>query len=233
MGPFGIEGRATPPPPLHHPHFFYSWLLFEFLMMKYTLVIHFFLCCAHRVLPPPSPSTWWYRARICKRLRIPGIDSQGIDSASYAAWRAGTSNRVVVLTESIRSLTIKNSGSGLSLTCRIHVSILYIHDIYYVAGITGLYCRTLSAYSYFLTLYAIVYSIPVFIHCFLTINMCFLSWKGRMKIFLEHVGCVSVSVSVCRKHAVLRCCMSAACRQSVLLSTVARPRQDFSGNQTK
>ncbi len=33
-----------------------------------------------------------FRARICKRLRIPGINS-GI---AYVAWRTGTTNRVVV-----------------------------------------------------------------------------------------------------------------------------------------
>jgi hypothetical protein len=36
------------------------------------------------------------RARICKRLRSPGIDSKVLISPAYVAWRAGTSNRVVV-----------------------------------------------------------------------------------------------------------------------------------------
>ncbi len=35
-------------------------------------------------------------ARICKRLRGPEIDSEKSISQAYAAWRAGTSNRVVV-----------------------------------------------------------------------------------------------------------------------------------------
>jgi hypothetical protein len=36
------------------------------------------------------------RARICKRLRGPGIDFQESISPAYVAWRAGTKNRVVV-----------------------------------------------------------------------------------------------------------------------------------------
>jgi hypothetical protein len=37
-----------------------------------------------------------YRARICKRLRRPGIDSEDSIPPAYVAWRAGTRNRVVV-----------------------------------------------------------------------------------------------------------------------------------------
>jgi hypothetical protein len=37
-----------------------------------------------------------FRARICKRLRSPGIDSEESISSTYVAWRAGTKNRVVV-----------------------------------------------------------------------------------------------------------------------------------------
>jgi|688.fasta_scaffold2094927_1 hypothetical protein len=37
------------------------------------------------------------RARICKRLRSPGIDYKELIPPVYVAWRAGTSNRVVVL----------------------------------------------------------------------------------------------------------------------------------------
>ncbi len=36
------------------------------------------------------------RARICKRLRRPGIDSKESIPQAHGAWRAGTSNRVVV-----------------------------------------------------------------------------------------------------------------------------------------
>jgi hypothetical protein len=36
------------------------------------------------------------RARLCKRLRCPGIDSKKSIQPAYVAWRAGTSNRVVV-----------------------------------------------------------------------------------------------------------------------------------------
>ncbi len=36
------------------------------------------------------------RARICKRLWRPGIDSEDSIPPAYVAWRAGTTNRVVV-----------------------------------------------------------------------------------------------------------------------------------------
>ncbi len=36
------------------------------------------------------------RARNCKRLRRPGIDSEDSIPPAYVAWRAGTTNRVVV-----------------------------------------------------------------------------------------------------------------------------------------
>ncbi len=36
------------------------------------------------------------RARICNRLRSPGIDSKESIPTAYVAWRAGASNRVVV-----------------------------------------------------------------------------------------------------------------------------------------
>ncbi len=38
------------------------------------------------------------RARICKCLTSPGIDSKESIQLAYVAWRVGTSNRVVVLT---------------------------------------------------------------------------------------------------------------------------------------
>ncbi len=37
-----------------------------------------------------------YRARICKRLWNPGIDSEKSIPPAYVAWRAGTTNRVFV-----------------------------------------------------------------------------------------------------------------------------------------
>ncbi len=36
------------------------------------------------------------RARICKRLRRPGIDSEDSIPPAYVAWRAGTTNKVIV-----------------------------------------------------------------------------------------------------------------------------------------
>jgi hypothetical protein len=40
------------------------------------------------------------RARICKRLRSPGIDYKESISSAYVAWRAGTTNRLHRLAES-------------------------------------------------------------------------------------------------------------------------------------
>jgi hypothetical protein len=37
-----------------------------------------------------------FRARICKRLWSPGIDSEESTPPAYVAWRAGTTNRVVI-----------------------------------------------------------------------------------------------------------------------------------------
>jgi hypothetical protein len=57
-------------------------------------------------------------ASICKCLRSPGIDSKESIPPAYVAWRAGTSNRVVVPArpgwESIPGLLKRftNSGSG-------------------------------------------------------------------------------------------------------------------------
>ncbi len=39
---------------------------------------------------------FWPRARICKRLWSPGIDSEESILPAYVAWRASTSKRVVV-----------------------------------------------------------------------------------------------------------------------------------------
>ncbi len=36
---------------------------------------------------------FYFRARICKRLRSPGIDSEESISPAYVAWLAGTTNR--------------------------------------------------------------------------------------------------------------------------------------------
>jgi hypothetical protein len=37
------------------------------------------------------------RARICKHLWSPGIDSEDSIPPAYLAWRAGTTNRIIVL----------------------------------------------------------------------------------------------------------------------------------------
>ncbi len=59
-----------------------------------------------------------YRSRICKRLWSPGIDAMESIPPAYVAWRAGTSNRVVVPARKawnrIPGLLkrFKNTGSG-------------------------------------------------------------------------------------------------------------------------
>ncbi len=61
-----------------------------------------------------------FRARICKRLRRPGIDSEDSIPPAYVAWRAGTTNRVVLPVppgwESIPGLLKRftHTGSGRS-----------------------------------------------------------------------------------------------------------------------
>jgi hypothetical protein len=47
-------------------------------------------------MEPVSVYEFGYRARICKRLRSPGIDSNESILPAYITWRDGTSNRVVV-----------------------------------------------------------------------------------------------------------------------------------------
>jgi hypothetical protein len=59
------------------------------------------------------------RARICKRLRRPGIDSEDSIPPDYVAWRAGTTKRVVVPARqagnrflgSLKDLQIRAQGS--------------------------------------------------------------------------------------------------------------------------
>jgi hypothetical protein len=71
----------------------------------------------------PALVEGWYQAaksRICKRLRRPGIDSEESIPPACVAWRASTTNRVVVTgppgSESIPGLLkrFKNTGSGAS-----------------------------------------------------------------------------------------------------------------------
>jgi hypothetical protein len=66
-----------------------------------------------------------HRARICKRLWSPGIDSDGPIPPAYVAWRAGTTNRVVVEYRAgifKKSMGARNRG-GIRLlyrTARLH-----------------------------------------------------------------------------------------------------------------
>jgi hypothetical protein len=53
------------------------------------------------------------RAGICKRLRRPGIGSEESISQANVAWRASTTNRVVVPAESIRGRLKRFKNTGL------------------------------------------------------------------------------------------------------------------------
>jgi hypothetical protein len=68
-----------------------------------------------------TPLTPFYnRARICKRLWSPEIDSEESIQLAYVAWRAGTINRVVVPARhagnrflgSLKGLQIRAQASG-------------------------------------------------------------------------------------------------------------------------
>jgi hypothetical protein len=69
------------------------------------------------------------RARICKRLRSPGIDSEESIQSAYVAWRAGTTNRVVVpvhqaenrLLGSLKGLQIRAQNNVLKHSFLYHV----------------------------------------------------------------------------------------------------------------
>jgi hypothetical protein len=76
------------------------------------------------------PESQQSRARICKRLRRPGIDSEDSIPPAYVAWRVGTTKRVVVPARqagnrflgSLKGLQIRALGSFfylLSLLSRL------------------------------------------------------------------------------------------------------------------
>ncbi len=58
--------------------------------------------------PPPLPP----RARICKRLWSPGIDSEESISPAYVAWRASTTNRVSYRPARLRIDTWRSTNTG-------------------------------------------------------------------------------------------------------------------------
>ncbi len=62
----------------------------------YRTCIQYLLQGTILLIAPPLHFTLVHRARICKRLRSPGIDSKESIPPAYVAWRADTSNRVVV-----------------------------------------------------------------------------------------------------------------------------------------
>ncbi len=60
----------------------------------------------------------WYRparARICKRLWSPGVDSEGSILPAHVAWRAGTTNRVVVLARHAGNRFLCSLSKGLPI----------------------------------------------------------------------------------------------------------------------
>jgi hypothetical protein len=94
------------------------------------------------VLSYPEKRT---RARICKRLRRPGIDSEDSIPPAYVAWRACTTNRVVVQARqavnrflgSFEGLQIRyelRGKIGMLIWIRINVMGRYSPDSYKKAG---------------------------------------------------------------------------------------------------
>ncbi len=78
------------------------------------------------------------RARICKRLWSPEIDSEESTPPSYVAWRVGTPNRVVVQARqagnrflgSLKGLQIpaQRSGRHITTTCTHHNNIWFVNN---------------------------------------------------------------------------------------------------------
>jgi hypothetical protein len=70
--------------------------------------------------PPTPPPPAQHCARICKRLRRPGIDSEESVPPSYEAWQAGPTKRVIVPARqagnrflgSLKGLQIRVQASG-------------------------------------------------------------------------------------------------------------------------
>jgi hypothetical protein len=58
------------------------------------------------------------RARVCKRLRRPGIDSEDSIPPAYVEWRAGTTNRVIIPTRQARNRFL-GSLKGLQIRAQI------------------------------------------------------------------------------------------------------------------
>ncbi len=63
------------------------------------------------------------RARICKRLRSPGIDSEESIPLAYVAWRTGSTNRVVVPTHQAENRFL-GSLNGLQIRALVPASLL-------------------------------------------------------------------------------------------------------------
>ncbi len=64
------------------------------------------------------------RARICKRLRSPGIDFEEAIPPAYVAWRANTTNRVIVPARQARNRFL-GSLKGLQIQAQILGEVLY------------------------------------------------------------------------------------------------------------
>ncbi len=76
------------------------------------------------------------RARICKPLRIPGIDFKESIPPAYVTWRAGTSNRVVIPAHQRKRIDSRilnrftNSGSVVTLSCNIRKCFPILQSVY-------------------------------------------------------------------------------------------------------
>ncbi len=86
------------------------------------------------------------RARKCKRLRSPGIDSEESIPPIYVAWRTGTTNRVVVPTrQGIDSGLLKRfTNTGAVFTCIIP-AIIFALLRYGKCGLENEVCGVVSS----------------------------------------------------------------------------------------
>ncbi len=68
-----------------------------------------------------------YRARICKRLRSPGINFQESIPPAFVSWRSGTTNRVVVLARHVENRFL-SSLKGLQIRAQLRMGELYCRN---------------------------------------------------------------------------------------------------------
>jgi hypothetical protein len=93
------------------------------------------------------------RARICKRLRSPGIDSEESIPLANVAWRTGTTNRVVVPTRQAGN-RFMGSLKGLQIRALVPASLLVWLSI-------SIVCVFRRSYYHLLTCMPCMHAYPV------------------------------------------------------------------------